>query len=256
MTYVQPHLISSHAPLISAPHPGGRRVQQPTDDNPYKVTGTSIFERPDKDSQWDPGNGGRWIRKWLPGEKEAEAAQRMNPVLAERTDMKTAAERELAEQQSLLATERDVAKAKLNAPAMPESPLMAAIRSLFPSAPALPAPAATAEPQQKGTVSIRPAVDGKTSMYDRVKDLFLGSGDASPVDGLKGLIDDADSVLLDVLAKAKAGFGLPSNNPVGNGSDTLRMLENLGGGIEAPVQQPAGLPAHARRRRRRRFGIG
>ena len=50
----------------------------------YKVTGTSIFTRPDKDSQWDPGNGGRWIRRWLPGEKEAEAAQRMNPVLAER----------------------------------------------------------------------------------------------------------------------------------------------------------------------------
>ena len=143
-----------------------------------------------------------------------------------------------AEQSSLLAMERDIAKARLNAPAMPESPLMAAIRSLFPSAPALPAPAATAEPQQKGTVSIRPAVDGKVSMYDRVKDLFLGSGDASPVDGLKGLIDDADSVLRDVLAKAKTGFGLPSNNPVGNGSDTLRMLENLGGGTEAPVQQP------------------
>ena len=43
----------------------------------YKVTGTSIFDRPDDESQWDPSNGGRWVRKWLPGEKEAEARGRM-----------------------------------------------------------------------------------------------------------------------------------------------------------------------------------
>ena len=43
----------------------------------YKVTGTSIFDRPDDESQWDPTGGGRWVRKWLPGEKEAEARGRM-----------------------------------------------------------------------------------------------------------------------------------------------------------------------------------
>jgi hypothetical protein len=48
-----------------------------------KVTGNSIFTRPDKESQWNPATL-RWERPWLPGEKEAEAAQRMNPVLAER----------------------------------------------------------------------------------------------------------------------------------------------------------------------------
>ena len=46
----------------------------------YKVTGTSILKRPDDESQWDPGNGGRWIRKWLPGEKEAEAKARIGAV--------------------------------------------------------------------------------------------------------------------------------------------------------------------------------
>lgn len=79
MTYVQPHLITSHAPLIGAPSPRPRQ-QTPQTDSDYKVTGTSIFDRPDQESQWDPGNGGRWIRKWLPGEKEAEAARRMGEV--------------------------------------------------------------------------------------------------------------------------------------------------------------------------------
>ena len=45
----------------------------------YKVTGTSVFDRPDAESQWDP-SAGRWVRPWLPGEKEAEAAERMGYV--------------------------------------------------------------------------------------------------------------------------------------------------------------------------------
>lgn len=94
MTYVTPHLIGAHASLIGAPSPRGRQATpaQTQQDDPYKykVTGTSIFERPDKDSQWDPGNGGRWIRPWLPGEREAEAAQRMNPVLADRAETQQA----------------------------------------------------------------------------------------------------------------------------------------------------------------------
>lgn len=94
MNYVHPQLISAHASLIGAPSPRGRQATpaQTQQDDPYKykVTGTSIFERPDKDSQWDPGNGGRWIRPWLPGEREAEAAQRMNPVIAERAETQQA----------------------------------------------------------------------------------------------------------------------------------------------------------------------
>ena len=46
----------------------------------YKVTGTSVFSRPDAESQWDPGNGGRWIRPWQPGEKEAEVRARVGAV--------------------------------------------------------------------------------------------------------------------------------------------------------------------------------
>ena len=62
-------------------------------DGDYKVTGTERFNQPDKDSQWDPGNGGRWIRKWLPGEKEAEALSR---VLSVKDDFANiASEREL-----------------------------------------------------------------------------------------------------------------------------------------------------------------
>ena len=77
--------------------------------NDYKVTGTSIFTRPDKDSQWDPGNGGRWIRPWLPGEKEAEAAQRMNPVIAEREqdkqDIADASAKEMLREKQAIASE-------------------------------------------------------------------------------------------------------------------------------------------------------
>ena len=82
------------APLTHAPSPTGgggagsrssslRGSGAGGDLGEVKVTGTSIFERPDKESQWNPSTM-RWERPWLPGEKEAEAAQRMNPVLAER----------------------------------------------------------------------------------------------------------------------------------------------------------------------------
>ena len=53
----------------------------------YKVTGTSIFNRPDDDSVWREDLR-QWIRPWLPGEKEAEALGRtgevQNDLIAER----------------------------------------------------------------------------------------------------------------------------------------------------------------------------
>lgn len=67
----------------------------------YKVTGTSIFSRPDDESQWDPGNGGRWVREWLPGEKEAEAKARVGAVEEQfqigREDRAVQAKKDLAE---------------------------------------------------------------------------------------------------------------------------------------------------------------
>ena len=102
LTHAPTGASAATAPLTHAPTPTGgggagsrssssRGIGAGSDfDSEYKVTGTSIFDRPDKDSQWDPGNGGRWIRKWLPGEKEAEAAARMNPVLAERAETQQA----------------------------------------------------------------------------------------------------------------------------------------------------------------------
>ena len=82
------------APLTHAPTPtvsgGGAgtrssltRGSAGADLGEVKVTGNSIFTRPDKESQWNPSTL-RWERPYLPGEKEAEAAQRMNPVIEER----------------------------------------------------------------------------------------------------------------------------------------------------------------------------
>ncbi len=94
LTHAPTGASGASAPLTHAPSPtvggggaGSRssslRGSGAPGDYEYKVTGTSIFDRPDKDSQWNPATM-RWERPWLPGEKEAEAAQRMNPVLAER----------------------------------------------------------------------------------------------------------------------------------------------------------------------------
>lgn len=225
LTHAPTGASAATAPLTHAPTPtgGGARSSLPSGGagsgvagGEYKVTGTSIFDRPDKDSIWDPGNGGRWIRPWLPGEKEAEAADRMTPVLAERLDMKTAAERELAEQQSLLSTERDIAKAKLNAPAKRENPFTAAIKTLFPSAPGAATPAQGAQP--KGTVTIKPSDAGTLSLQDQLAAV--------------------KSTLSNALLKAKANVGAPQNAAPPNGDDTLRLLEDsVRGGAPASSGQ-------------------
>lgn len=74
---------------------GSRRVVRGSGDaldGDYKVTGTSIFNRPDDDSVWREDLR-QWIRPWLPGEKEAEATRRVGEVQNELT-----AERELTAQ--------------------------------------------------------------------------------------------------------------------------------------------------------------
>ena len=101
----------------------------------YKVTGTSIFDRPDDESQWDPGNGGRWIRKWLPGEKEAEVQQRVGDVKnaqqMELIDVQHRNAMERSEQNSLLGIDADVKKAMLNLPPAVGQLPEPAIRSPF-----------------------------------------------------------------------------------------------------------------------------
>lgn len=80
----------SHAPVGHAPATGGggsgsgsgsrvRAGSGESGDLDLKVTGTDIFTRPDKESVWD-NDTRQWKRKWLPGEKEAEAQQRVGDV--------------------------------------------------------------------------------------------------------------------------------------------------------------------------------
>lgn len=79
MTYVQPHLIQAHASLIHAPSPAPRRPSTPAPSEEWKVTGADRSIRPDDESVWME-HVGQWQRKWLPGEKEAEAQRRVGDV--------------------------------------------------------------------------------------------------------------------------------------------------------------------------------
>ena len=63
-----------------------------------KVTGTDIFNRPDKESVWDQSTR-QWKRKWLPGEKEAEAQQRVGDVKNAQQMALDESRNELAQQQ-------------------------------------------------------------------------------------------------------------------------------------------------------------
>jgi len=101
LTHAPTGASGASAPLTHAPTPtpmgggAGSRASSVrgggagVDLGEVKVTGDSIFTRPDKESQWNPATQ-RWERPWLPGEKEAEAAQRMTPVLAERAETQQA----------------------------------------------------------------------------------------------------------------------------------------------------------------------
>lgn len=83
MTFITPHLISAHAPLISAPHVAPRQTK--VDDTEYKITGTDWRVRPDKESVWREDTK-QWSRRYLPGEKEAEIQQRVGDVKLEQAE--------------------------------------------------------------------------------------------------------------------------------------------------------------------------
>lgn len=124
----------------------------------WKVTGTDRFRRPDKDSVWDQ-NSLQWIRRWLPGEKEAEAQQRIGDVknsqLAEILGIKHSFEKDSAEQAALLNQEGKVIDAKIKAPPAGQTP---ALRTPFPTAPGGPTPPnAPTPPIGTSKVTITPA---------------------------------------------------------------------------------------------------
>lgn len=58
---------------------GAATSAQSGGDGEYKVTGSSIFNRPDDASVWDSTTR-QWVRRYLPGEKEAEIQQRVGDV--------------------------------------------------------------------------------------------------------------------------------------------------------------------------------
>lgn len=90
----------AHAPLIhggggigATSHLGGgggyrggaATSAQSGGDGEYKVTGSSIFNRPDDASVWDSTTR-QWVRRYLPGEKEAEIQQRVGDVKLEQAE--------------------------------------------------------------------------------------------------------------------------------------------------------------------------
>lgn len=121
LTHAPSGASGASAPLTHAPTPtpmgggAGSRASSVrgggagVDLGEVKVTGNSFFTRPDKESQWNPATR-RWERPWLPGEKEAEAAQRMNPVLAEREQFRQGLRNDAAEAAG--ARELDMLRAK------------------------------------------------------------------------------------------------------------------------------------------------
>ena len=88
-TGAAPGIIGNHVSSVPNGGMGGGRtttaqgrttaagVSGGVDGGDMKITGYSAFTRPDKESQWD---GTKWKRAWLPGEKEAEAQQRIGDV--------------------------------------------------------------------------------------------------------------------------------------------------------------------------------
>ena len=98
-----------HAPVGHAPATGGggsgsgsgsrvRAGSGESGDLDLKVTGTDIFTRPDKESVWD-NDTRQWKRRWLPGEKEAEAQQRIGDVKNSQQMALDESRSELAQQQ-------------------------------------------------------------------------------------------------------------------------------------------------------------
>ena len=231
MTYVQPHLISSHAQLIGAPHPTARR-EQPQPESDYKVTGTERFNRPDKDSVWDPGNGGRWIRKWLPGEKEAEAAQRMNPVLAERAQIQHGVSDESWKQREQQKRDWNDADAQARLKAVLDqqnlSP-MPGVKTSFPSA-----------PQPDGGTGDKVSLVGETpEVFNKLKKIspeLVGMRD-SMNDG--GLLKPFDTAMTMVLNKIYGNDVVPSQDGKPGSRNLGAIFDSIYQGGNQPAEPAA-----------------
>ena len=208
MTFIQPHLISAHAPLISAPHVAQRQTK--VDDTEYKITGTDWRVRPDAESVWRPDTR-QWSRRYLPGEKEAEALDRVGTVRN-------------AQQSSLLATERDIKGALLKIP--PKS-----------TPPAVRAPFAT-DPGASGE---------QPELFNRMKEMdprIIESRDTLDGKELQGPFDNAMAMVLKVISGAGTSMDADPMSPgAPGGSGKLgSMFDSIvaqrGGG--APAVQPTG----------------
>lgn len=248
MTYIQPHLITAHAPTISAPHPV-QRVQQ-RDDTEYKVTGTDWRVRPDAESVWRPDTR-QWSRRYLPGEKEAEALDRVGTVRnaqqREILDHQHRQRRELAEQSSLLATERDIKGALLKIPPRSAPP---AVRAPFATAPG----ASSEQPElfnrmkemDPRIIESRDTLDGKELQgpFDNamamVLKVILGAGtsmDADPMSpGAPGGSGKLGSMFDSIVAQR--GGGAPAVQPTGAADDIAGVYAN--GGSIFGGQEPVG----------------
>ncbi len=146
------------------------------------------------------------------------------------------------EQSSLLASERSVLQAKLNAP--PQTRSQGAMASpLAPSVPASPikSPFSSAPTLANGG---QPSVAGR-GLADSRQLLGMLGGALAPTataaaekygDTIKKQMDNAMSVVGDVLRKMKSGFEVPPDGG-GDGSDAMRLPDSAVDAPPAPSQQ-------------------
>ena len=253
MTYVQPHLIQAHAQLIHA-SPAQRRPStpaQPSED--WKVTGTNRSIRPDDESVWIERTG-QWQRKWLPGEKEAEAQRRIGDVRVDQEkeilDHRHKQSRENAEQNSLLGIERSIIDSILKLPPKPGTSTPA-IKTPYPSVPEQTPPEGkqpeqtppVTEPKKPGTITITPV----NPTVAGLRDALLGGAGGADGNGLQNQFKSAMAAVEATLADARRKTGVSSPNPTTpNGSDALRALadsitgQNGGGSLNGAQTEDIG----------------
>lgn len=208
MTYVTPHLIQAHAQLIHA-SPSQRRPStpaQPSED--WKVTGTNRSIRPDDESVWIERTG-QWQRKWLPGEKEAEAQRRIGDVRVDQEkeilDHRHKQALKRAEHTSLLGRERDILNAKLRLPGRVSPQQQPASR----------APFATAIDEQTGT----PPAELYNTL-DKLDPQLLDIRNQFEKGGMQEPFDNAMSVALATLSNNGMNNGVTPND-LGSGGGTV-----------------------------------
>ena len=212
----------------------------------WKITGRMKSFRPDDESEWDPWHG-YWYRKWLPGEKEAEAQQRVGDVknsqLAEILGLKHSFERDSAEQQALLNQEGKVNDAKMKTPPAGKVP---ALQTPFPTAPGGPTPPnAPTPPVGTGKDTITPA--GQSSDLQKQIATVLTSVSkpgSSPEPEAKPTAEQPDGGQ-DQLANLADAIAQQSGGQAPKGPDDIMSIYANGGSVfgERPKEGENASPA-------------